>query len=182
MDPGEQGRCPGAVARSVRFAPGERLAISACLLGETCRYDGASKASPGLIALAADCRRAGVEVIAVCPEVLGGLGVPRPGAHLAGGDGHAALSGRARVLTAEQGLDVTAAFLRGAARASELARGARLAILKARSPSCGLGQTEIDGALAPGDGVLAALLVQAGVACTTDEEFAAGRIQVVCPG
>ncbi|NMB77277.1 MAG: DUF523 domain-containing protein [Myxococcales bacterium] len=163
----------------VRLARGDRLACSACLLGELCRYDGVSKPCPAALTLAARCRRAGVEVVAVCPEVLGGLACPRPGAYLAGGDGHAAHAGLARVRTAEQGRDVTAAFLRGARRAFERATGARFFLLKARSPSCGLGRTEIDGALAPGDGVLAALLVQAGIACMTDEDLSAGRLRIV---
>jgi uncharacterized protein YbbK (DUF523 family) len=69
-------------------------------------------------------------------------------------------------------VDVTDAFSSGASRAAELAGPDCVAILKARSPSCGVGQTEIDGALAPGDGVFAALLRRRGISLCTDEDLA----------
>ena len=86
------------------------LVVSACLLGRACRYDGASKPATAVQDLAERWSSAGGAVIPVCPEELGGLGTPRPGAHLTGGDGHAVLEGRARVVRAEDG--VFAALLR----------------------------------------------------------------------
>lgn len=169
----------------------ERLVLSACLLGRRCRYDGRSKPADPVQRIAAAWPG---EVIAVCPEELGGLGTPRPGAELRGGDGAAALAGEARVIVddpahPDHGRDVTAAFLLGALRAAEIAGiagdgAARTdgagdpsggsagieAILKARSPSCGCGQTSIDGAFRAGDGVFAALLRARGVRVRTDEE------------
>ncbi|KPJ99266.1 MAG: hypothetical protein AMJ60_05630 [Desulfobacterales bacterium SG8_35] len=119
--------------------------VSACLLGLKTRYD-------GRIIQSAACIKAveGGICIPVCPEQLGGLSTPRTAADLDGGDGHDVLAGRARVITGS-GLDVTENFIRGARQVLTIARqndGVKL-LLKARSPSCGLG---------PKIGVTAALL------------------------
>ncbi|PIE18738.1 MAG: hypothetical protein CSA66_04045 [Proteobacteria bacterium] len=149
------------------------LVVSACLLGQPCRYDGASRRADQVLAAAARWIDGGGRVAPVCPEELGGLGTPRPGAELRGGDGEAALAGAATVAREADGVDVTAAFLAGAQRAMALAGGAPArAILKARSPSCGVGRTHIDGGVRDGDGVFAALLARAGVSRQTDEDLA----------
>lgn len=134
-------------------------AISACLLGLPCRYDGQvlpreSRYEP----------REGERLLPVCPEQLGGLPTPRPPAVLVGGAGGAVLEGGARVV-ARDGRDVTEAFLRGAECTLALCRilGADRAILKSRSPSCGVGRSSgAEGAI-PGDGVTAALLRREGI-------------------
>jgi len=97
-------------------------------------------------------RVAGRRVIPICPECLGGLSVPRPPAEIESGGGLEVLAGAARIRTAT-GADVTDAFVRGAGEVARLARafGAREALLKARSPSCGAG------------GVAAVLLARAGL-------------------
>lgn len=141
------------------------MIVSACLLGRACRYDGRARPAPGVLAALE-----GQELVPVCPEELGGLGTPRPGAELRGGDGAAVLAGRAGVFTEAEGHEVTAAFVRGALQAAALGEGATAAVLKARSPSCGVGQTHIDGAVRAGDGVFAALLRARGLALRTDEE------------
>lgn len=141
--------------------------VSACLLGQACRYDGASKPSAAAFAQVEAWRAAGDEVIAVCPEELGGLGTPRPAAELRGGDGHRVLDGMALVVATADGSDVTQAFVAGARAALAQAPGATSALLKANSPSCGVGVTEIDGQRRPGDGVFAALLRRSGVAIRT---------------
>ena len=114
----------------------ERILVSACLMGRRVRYDGGAKTSSDE-RLAAWLREG--RLVPFCPEVEGGLAVPRPAAEIEGGAGGAAvLSGAARVL-ATDGSDVTAAFVTGARAALEAARacGARLAVLKEGSPSCG---------------------------------------------
>ena len=129
-----------------------RILVSACLLGCPCRYDGASKPHPAVLALAE--RHA---LVPVCPEQLGGLPTPRPPAERR----------RDRVMT-EAGADVTAQYRRGAEAALALARTLRCqaAVLKERSPSCGHGAI-YDGtftrALTAGDGVTAALLSANGI-------------------
>ena len=129
-----------------------RLLVSACLLGVNCRYDGGGKAMAEigeLMELA--------ELIPVCPEILGGLPTPRTPSERIG----------ERVM-ARDGEDVTAAFRRGAGEALKLAElfGARHALLKERSPSCGAGQIydgSFSGGLKPGDGVAAELLKANGI-------------------
>ena len=139
--------------------------VSACLLGRSCRYDGAS-ANADAQKRASFLR--GKTAIAVCPEELGGLGTPRPASRFAVGTGVDVLDGRG-TLRDEGGKDVTAAFLRGA----ELAAGhpaATHACLKARSPSCGCGQVYSASGLVAGDGVFAALLRRRGLTIVSDED------------
>ena len=143
--------------------------VSACLLGICTRYDGRCCPVPQLIQLAAR----GLAV-PVCPEVAGGLPIPRPPAEIVGGDGQAVLDGRARVLTIE-GEDVTNAFLAGARQALETAQrlGIRQAVLKEDSPSCG-GRRIYDGTFSgrtvSGQGVAAALLQHNGITVLSEEE------------
>ena len=91
----------------------------------------------------------------VCPEQLGGLPTPRTPADLVGGDGHDVLAGRASVINRE-GPDVTPYFIQGAQQCLAIASSQNItsAILKARSPSCGL---------LPVIGVTAALLSANGI-------------------
>ncbi len=138
------------------------ILVSACLAGIPCRYDGGSSPEPEIQMLVAR----GVAV-PFCPEVAGGLPVPRPPAEISGGDGRDVLEGRAKVLR-EDGVDVTEAFLQGAFKALELARrlGVNRAILKARSPSCGVSlihDGSFTGSLREGMGVTAALLWKEGI-------------------
>lgn len=156
-----------------RCAPFERYAVSACLLGVRCRYDGGTNLREPLL----DLVRQG-KAIPVCPEQLGGLPTPRIPAEIEGGDARAVWEGRAAVRNAA-GEDVTSSFLRGAEETLRLARmfGARAAILKERSPSCGVREV-YDGTfqrrLISGMGVAAYYLAQNGLEVLSDEEFPAG--------
>jgi uncharacterized protein YbbK (DUF523 family) len=146
--------------------------VSACLLGVACRYDGRSKSAPQVLAQVSQWRAQGDEVVAVCPEELAGFGTPRPAIELSGGDGHAALGGKARVRRCADGAEVTDHLIAGAQAAAGKAPLAQLAILKANSPSCGCGVTEIDGQRQAGDGVFAALLLQRGTCVRTEGDLA----------
>lgn len=142
--------------------------VSACLAGRACRFDGSSNKDDAVGRLVAEGR-----AVLVCPEEDGGLETPRPPAEIVGGDGHDVLAGRARVVTRD-GADVTGAYLRGARAALDAARrtGAEVAILKARSPSCGKGciyDGSFTGAQTEGDGVTTALLEANGFRVVTDE-------------
>ena len=97
-------------------------------------------------------------------EVLGGMGCPRPPVHFESGDGDVLLDGFGRA-TDDRGVDASGALLRGAHRAAELARlaGARQAILKERSPSCGLLQIHTAAGLRAGRGCFAAALARRGL-------------------
>ncbi|WKN21731.1 DUF523 domain-containing protein [Azotobacter vinelandii] len=148
-----------------------KILVSRCLLGERVRYDGGSH---GPFVLLEEWRRQG-RLVAVCPEVAGGLPTPRPPAEIPGGQGARVLDGECGVLTVD-GADVGAAFLAGARAALRLveAHGIRLAVLKARSPSCG-NRENYDGSFAgrrvPGEGVTAALLRRHGVRVFSEEEL-----------
>lgn len=140
------------------------ILISSCLLGASCRYDGGSKPVLAVERLARRVEASGGCAVAACPEMLGGLPCPRPAAERLG----------ERVVCAD-GRDVTAAYRAGARRTLDTARaaGARLAILKARSPSCGRGRIfdgTFSGALTRRDGVAAELLEQEGF-IVVDEEL-----------
>lgn len=116
-------------------ASGARVAVvSACLLGERTRYDGQDKAMP--LATAPLCHNDAIRVLPLCPEILGGMGCPRPPVHFEVGDGDAEV---ARVVD-DRGVDRTAALMEGARRADALAEiaGASQALLKENSPSCGV--------------------------------------------
>lgn len=145
------------------------VVLSACLAGVECTYRAEAKTRPWAVRLVAEGR-----AVLVCPEVAGGLPVPRPEAEIQGGDGHDVLSGNARVVSVE-GEDVTQNYLDGAALAAAAARraGATLAILKARSPSCGCGEI-YDGTFSDakrtGDGVAAAMLSAEGLTVVSDEQ------------
>jgi uncharacterized protein YbbK (DUF523 family) len=148
------------------------VVVSACLLGRPCRFDGRDKFTPELAFVLE-----GRNVTAVCPEELGGLGTPRPACQLKDGEGAQVLDGSARVI-GEDGADRTQAFIDGAQTALERAQaaGAREAILKERSPSCGVTQIYRDGVVASGQGVFAALLERHGVK-VIDEVRALGKIK-----
>jgi uncharacterized protein YbbK (DUF523 family) len=135
------------------------ILVSACLLGRPCRFDGKDKFTPELAFLLE-----GRKVIAVCPEELGGLDTPRPACQIEGGDGADVLDAKACVI-GEDGVDRTQAFLSGAqaALARAVEGGAREAILKERSPSCGVTRVYRDGALGRGQGVCTALLARYGI-------------------
>ncbi len=138
------------------------VVVSACLLGEPCRWDGGTNRNEAVIRF---CQ--GQEVIPVCPECAGGLPTPRLPSEL-----------REGVVVNREGDSVDAAFREGAARCLALIgeKPVTLAILKARSPSCGKGQI-YDGSftrtLVPGNGVCAELLQQAGIPVLTEEEYLA---------
>ncbi|EPJ92073.1 MULTISPECIES: DUF523 domain-containing protein [Pseudomonas] len=148
-----------------------KLLISRCLLGHPVRYDGGAS---GPYAQLAQWQAEG-RVVALCPEVAGGLPTPRAPAEIPGGQGVDVLAGRAPVMTAE-GEDVTEAFVSGAQQALELVtqHGIRIAILKANSPSCGNLLTydgSFGGVKVEGQGVTAALLIRAGVQVFSELEL-----------
>jgi uncharacterized protein YbbK (DUF523 family) len=136
------------------------LIVSACLLGVRCNHLGEANADEAVVALRSTHR-----VVAVCPETAGGLPTPRARAERQP-DG---------TVMDECGNDVSEWFRRGAAHAVRLANavGARRAVLKARSPSCGCGEI-YDGSFSRtrvvGEGVTAEALRRVGIEVVSEED------------
>ncbi len=144
--------------------------VSGCLLGIPCRYDGTSREVPELRSILA-----GYQFISFCPEAAGGMKSPRPPAEIQNGDGAGVLEGIARVVN-EAGRDVTEEFLRGAGAVAEQVHKHRpdFVVLKAKSPSCGVGKIydgTFSGTLRDGDGVTTALLRSIGVEVHSEQDF-----------
>ncbi|MCK0139840.1 DUF523 domain-containing protein [Aliiroseovarius sp. F47248L] len=143
-----------------------RLLVSACLMGQKVRYDGQAKTL--LHTCLARWNSEG-RVVPFCPELAGGLAVPRLPAEIEPEqDGDDVLAGQAKVVDRAGG-DVTAAFLAGAAQAVKIAqsRGCSHALLTEASPSCGssfLYSGHHNGMRRTGFGVTTAALRAAGVA------------------
>ncbi len=134
--------------------------VSACLAGKKCRYDGRSSPCEKVIELV----KKG-EAIPVCPEQLGGLKIPRVPSEIKGD----------RVITKE-GRDVTAQFEKGAEEALKIAQlnNCKEAILKSKSPSCGLGKIydgTFSGKLKDGDGIFTRLLKKNNFSVITEEDI-----------
>ena len=138
----------------------KNILVSACLLGESCRYDGKSKPCERVIAL-----KDTYNLIPICPEVMGGLPTPRVPSEICG----------ERVLM-KDGRDVTENYNRGAQKALEIARqnACTVAILKEKSPSCGSGLIHnglFDGGLVDGDGITTRLLKNEGIRVLGESEI-----------
>ena len=144
--------------------------ISACLIGQNCFYDGTSKKQDNLRELLD-----GGQAVAVCPEQLGSLPTPRSPSEIFAGDGDDVLKGKAFIFN-KDGKDITINFIKGARQFLAIAKenSIKIAILKARSPSCGFGKI-YDGTfsnrLRKGNGVTTTLLLKNDITVITDEEF-----------
>lgn len=133
-----------------------KIAVSSCLLGTRCRYDGEACPSSSVVSLGDEHT-----LVPVCPEVLGGLEAPRLPNEIV-------TSERAVRVIDVEGNDLTTAFIEGAQKTLEYVkgRGCALAILKKRSPSCGSGviyDGTFSGTLVDGYGVTARLLRSEGI-------------------
>lgn len=129
----------------------KKIIVSACLLGENCKYSGGNNYDPRVAEFVQ-----GREVILVCPEVLAGLGIPRTPIEICNG----------RVISRE-GVDVDDAIRTAVAQILEQLKNETIdcAVLKARSPTCGVRQVydgTFTGTLVDGSGVLAQALRSAG--------------------
>ena len=141
------------------------ILVSACLLGENCKYDGNNNNNLYVKLYLKD-----KDYIAFCPEIAGGLEAPRLPCERCQG----------RVINSG-GEDLTDEFVDGAEQALELCQetGATLAVLKEGSPSCGVNWI-YDGSFEhiriPGQGVTAQLLTENGIKCISEEDIINGRL------
>ena len=150
---------------SAKRRPG--IIVSACLTGALCRYDGGHRLDENVMRLSPE-----VELVPLCPEQMGGLTTPRQPSEIIGGDGDDVLDGRARVVDAE-GKDVTAQFIKGAMEGLAIAKriDVKKAVMKEKSPSCGVHRIYRNGILVSGKGVLTALLLREGIRVVSNEEI-----------
>ena len=136
-----------------------KIMVSACLLGENCKYSGGNNRDARVLAFLE-----GHEVIPVCPEVMGGLPTPRPPAEIVVGE-----------VINKEGLSVDRQYRLGAQKVLEIAQREQidLAILQSRSPSCGVKEIydgTFTGKMIPGQGICAALLAKNGFAVMDRED------------
>lgn len=129
-----------------------KILVSACLLGENCKYSGGNNYCEKVAKLADK-----FEIVPVCPECFGGLKTPRTPSEIVDG----------KVMT-KDGIDVTREFEDGAEKTLYIANECNVcyAILKERSPSCGFKQIydgTFSGTLTYGNGVTADLLYNNGI-------------------
>lgn len=136
------------------------ILVSACLLGQNCKYNGGNNRNADVLAFLE-----GKEYLPICPESAGGLVSPRAPAEIRP-DGRVA---------DKAGRDVTAYFQSGAQKTLEIAKKHQpaLVICKANSPSCGCGRVydgTFSGKTVPGNGIAAQMLLDAGFhVCTEDQ-------------
>ena len=126
-----------------------RIAVSACLFGDNCKYNGGNNYSEKVAEFVKEH-----EVIKVCPEVMGGLPTPREPSEIVDG-----------AVKHKDGTSVDAEFRKGAELALNkvISAGAELVILQSRSPSCGVNSVydgTFSGTLIQGQGVFAKLLTE----------------------
>jgi len=156
-----------------------KILISACLLGENVRYDGSnSQISSNILN---QWQQEG-RLISTCPEMAGGLPVPRVPAEIDGGNADTILQGKSGIWR-KDGVDVTDAYLNGAEMTLALCmkHNIRIAILKEGSPSCGVACVN-DGSFSShkveGQGVTARLLTRHGISVFSERQLsdAAARL------
>ena len=153
------------------------ILISACLAGINCKYNGGSNYNEDFAGLVSEGK-----AMPVCPEQLGGCPTPRPAVEISGGTGADVLDGKCSAVR-KNGENVSSHLIKGAEEVLKIARlsGAKKAVLKARSPSCGCGTIydgTFTGKVKKGNGVTAELLLRNGIEVETEEQ----RIKIQKPG
>lgn len=135
-----------------------KIMVSACLLGRNCKYSGGNNLDEKVVAYLQ-----GHEVIPVCPEEQAGLGIPRVPMEIVGG-----------VLINKEGVVVDEPVRRAVAQIVAENPEVDLAILKSRSPTCGVKQVydgTFSGVLVDGSGTLAQALKEAGIKVLDAEDI-----------
>jgi uncharacterized protein YbbK (DUF523 family) len=152
--------------RSGRASMRPPMLISACLAGLRTRFDARSSPHPRLQDLVSHWL-----LVPVCPEILGGLGIPRLKCRFQDGDGKLVLQGSARVVN-RMGVDCTSHFVRGAEEVKKTVEAVtpRCILFKEGSPSCGVRRVDIEGRKESGCGVTVAALRDLGIPIITEED------------
>ncbi len=137
-----------------------KVVVSACLLGENCKYNGGNNRCQAVLDFVKD-----KDILPICPEMMAGLGCPRTPVEIVNG-----------VVTDRDGRNVDAAIRSAVARAMELVRqeDVRCAILQHRSPTCGVREIydgTFSGKRIPGSGIFARALLDAGYTVLEPEDI-----------
>ncbi len=137
-----------------------KVVVSACLLGENCKYNGGNNLCPGVLEFVKD-----KELIPVCPELAAGMGCPRTPIEIVNG-----------VLMDKEGNHVDTAMRQAIAEIMERLKNEKIqcAVLKARSPTCGVRQIydgSFSGRLISGSGLFAQAMKEAGYTVMEDEDL-----------
>jgi uncharacterized protein YbbK (DUF523 family) len=145
------------------------ILVSACLLGIQTRYDGQSKGNEKVLSY---LEANGLIPVPVCPEQLAGQPTPRPATRFVSGNGEQVLDGIGSVVSIT-GSDMNDSFVRGARETLKIARlcGCTQALLKERSPSCGVHQIYLGDRIIAGHGVSCALLRREGLHVCSEEDL-----------
>ena len=145
------------------------ILVSACLLGLQTRYDGQAKPKEKVLRYLATN---GLIPVPVCPEQLAGQPTPRPATRFACGNGEMVLDGTGSVVSVT-GSNMNDIFIRGANETLKIARlcGCTQALLKERSPSCGVHQIHLGDRIIEGQGVACALLRREGLQIYSEEDL-----------
>ena len=128
-----------------------KVLVSACLLGENCKYSGGNNYSSAV----AEFVR-GKEILPICPELMAGMGCPRTPIEIVDG-----------VLMDRDGKNVDTAMRAAVETAMKQLSSEEIqcAVLQSRSPTCGVNQVydgSFTGKLIPGVGIFAQALKEAG--------------------
>ena len=137
-----------------------KILVSACLLGQNCKCNGGNNLSEAVVSYVK-----GHEVIEICPEMLAGLGCPRPPVELVNG-----------IIMTKEGINLDDKFHEGVRLAMEMieAKEVDLAILQSRSPTCGVKQIydgSFSGNLIKGQGIFAKELIAQGIKTIDSEDI-----------
>ena len=145
------------------------ILVSACLLGLATRYDGKTKRSKAVMEY---LQRENLLPIPICPEQLAGLSTPREKTFFKSGSGLDVLAGEGCAVS-ESGKSMNDVFCRGAWMVLQIGHlsDCRRALLKERSPSCGVHQIYLGEVKTPGIGVTAALLLEKGFEVFSEEDL-----------
>ncbi len=140
------------------------IIISACLAGINCKYNGENNKNNKVINLLKEGK-----AISLCPEVLGGLEIPRSPCEIV-------MENKKKKVINKKGIDKTTEFYKGAKKTLEIAKivGAEKAILKSKSPSCGVGKIydgDFSGKLIDGNGITADLLIKNGIEVISEKNL-----------
>ena len=141
----------------------QAILISACLLGIRCRFDNTAKP---LNLTTLEKLRNKFYLIGVCPEIMGGLGCPRPPCEF---------DDSGKIIKTSCGDDLTNFFLKGAQECLNISENfdIKLAVLKSLSPSCGNGliyDGSFSGKIKKGSGLTAKLLAERGIKIYNEAE------------